>query len=50
VSKRSRSRSSKILEADGKGSRRSGHGRRFSADVLSNGSPMEVKGFAVYIY
>ncbi|RCV33281.1 hypothetical protein SETIT_7G071400v2 [Setaria italica] len=41
MSKRSRSRS-KILEADGKGSRRSGYGRWFSADMMSNGSTMEV--------
>jgi hypothetical protein len=41
MSKRSRSRS-KILEADGKGSGRSGHGRWFSADMMSNGSTMEV--------
>ncbi|GJN27856.1 hypothetical protein PR202_gb15911 [Eleusine coracana subsp. coracana] len=42
VAKRSRSRSSKILEADGKGSRRNGHHRWFSADMRSNGSAMEV--------
>ncbi|CAL5027916.1 unnamed protein product [Urochloa decumbens] len=41
MSKRSRSRS-KILEADGKGSRRYSHGRWFSADMMSNGSAMEV--------
>ncbi|XP_062225439.1 uncharacterized protein LOC133924080 [Phragmites australis] len=41
VSKRSRSRS-KILEADGKGSRRNGHARWFPADMMSNGSAMEV--------
>ncbi|CAN6242030.1 unnamed protein product [Urochloa humidicola] len=41
MSKRSRSRS-KILEADGKGSRRYSHGRWFSADMMSNGSTMEV--------
>ncbi|CAL5032548.1 unnamed protein product [Urochloa decumbens] len=39
--KRSRSRS-KILEADGKGSRRYSHGRWFSADMMSNGSAMEL--------
>ncbi|XP_062183564.1 uncharacterized protein LOC133887630 [Phragmites australis] len=37
----SRSRS-KILEADGKGSRRNGHGRFFPADMMSNDSAMEV--------
>ncbi|CAN6234773.1 unnamed protein product [Urochloa humidicola] len=41
MSKRSRSRS-KILEADGKGSRRYSHGRWFSPDMMSNGSAMEV--------
>ncbi|KAF8656770.1 hypothetical protein HU200_060494 [Digitaria exilis] len=41
MSKRSRSRS-KILEADGKGSRRNGHGRWFVEDMTSNGSAMEV--------
>ncbi|PAN37768.1 hypothetical protein PAHAL_7G120500 [Panicum hallii] len=41
MSKRSRSRS-KILEADGKGSRRNGHGWWFSADMMSIGSAMEV--------
>ncbi|KAL6652751.1 hypothetical protein ACP70R_011676 [Stipagrostis hirtigluma subsp. patula] len=41
VSKKSRS-SSKILEADAKGSRRNGHSRLFSADMISNGSAMEV--------
>ncbi|CAO2034731.1 unnamed protein product [Urochloa humidicola] len=41
MSKRSRSRS-KILEADGKGSRRYSHGRWFTADMMSNGSAMEV--------
>ena len=41
MSKRSRSRS-KILEADGKGSRRNGHGRWISADMMSIGSAIEV--------
>lgn len=41
VSRRSRSKS-KILEADGKGSRRNGHARWFLADMMSNGSVMEV--------
>ncbi|XP_066345412.1 uncharacterized protein At5g41620-like [Miscanthus floridulus] len=45
VSKRSRSKS-KILEADGKGSRRNGHARWLSADMMSNGSAMEVGTFS----
>jgi hypothetical protein len=31
------------LEADGKGSGRNGHARWLSADLMSNGSAMEVK-------
>jgi len=31
------------LEADGKGSRRNGHARWLSADMMSNGSAMEVR-------
>ncbi|GJN03164.1 hypothetical protein PR202_ga20574 [Eleusine coracana subsp. coracana] len=42
VAKRSRSRSSKILAADGKGSRRNGHHRWFSVDMRSNGSAVEL--------
>ncbi|KAJ1270610.1 hypothetical protein BS78_06G065700 [Paspalum vaginatum] len=41
VSKRSRSKC-KILEGDGKGSRRNGYARWFPADMMSNGSAMEV--------
>ncbi|PWZ46259.1 Uncharacterized protein Zm00014a_032890 [Zea mays] len=44
LSQRSRSKS-KILEADGKGSRR-GHARWLSADMTSNGSGMEVGKFS----
>ncbi|EES11990.1 hypothetical protein BDA96_06G050700 [Sorghum bicolor] len=45
VSKRSRSKS-KILEADGKGSRRNGHARWLSADMMSTGSAMEIGTFS----
>ncbi|KAL6885848.1 hypothetical protein ACP4OV_010109 [Aristida adscensionis] len=41
VSMRSRGRSN-TSEAAGKGSRRSGHGRRLPADMMSNGTAMEV--------